>query len=354
MMAGMATEFEHELVTGRVVFAPGAVARVPDEVERLGARRVLLIGGGHDVALLDRVAGDLGERIRGRIGEVVQHVPIASVTAATDQARALDADLLLCVGGGSATGLAKAVALRTGLRILAVPTTYAGSEMSPIWGVTGDDGKVTGRDSAALPVVVVYDPGLTVGLPAGLSVVSGLNALAHAAEGVYAPAVSPVVRLVAQEAARALARGIARVGAAPTDAGVRSDLLYGAFLAGVTLGNAAMGLHHKVCHVLGGSHDLPHAETHAVLLPYSLAHNRGAPGLDLLAAALGGDDAATAVRDLGTAAGAPASLVALGFDPAGTGKVARVVADADFPNPRPVTFEGVRALLAKACDGAQP
>jgi len=378
------TSFVHELATGRVVFGAGALTRVADEVRRLHARRVLLIGGGHEKAYADLIADDLGELLAGRIDEVVQHVPVAVADQATGTATELAADLLLCVGGGSATGLAKAVALRRGIPILAVPTTYAGSEMSDIWGLTDGDRKTTGRDQRVLPRVVVYDPELTLSIPAELTATSGMNSLAHAVEALYAPDASPIVGLIAEESVRALAGALPVCVQRPADLDGRSGALYGAFLAGVALGNATMGVHHKVCHVLGGAYNLPHGGIHSAVLPYATAYNRDhAPeAMRRIAAALGSGlgtgldtgldtglgtgpgtglgagpdtgDAALGVWRLADRIGAPTDLVSVGFDPAAIDEVAAAVAAAPPTNPRPVTEQGIRRLLAAACRGEPP
>jgi maleylacetate reductase len=265
--------FVYDVPASRVVFGVGRIRQVPDEVELLGAERVLLIAGGREKKYADELAVALGSRLVDRIGEVVMHVPAALAAAAHEQTEQSRADLLVCLGGGSAIGLAKAVALRTRLPILAVPTTYAGSEMTPIWGVTDGGRKTTGRDRTVLPATVVYDPALTTSLPADISAASGMNALAHLVEGLYAPDASPVTAVLAEEGIRALADALPRVVVAPGDLDARACALYGAWLAGWVLGTAGMGLHHKICHVLGGAYNLPHAGTHSAVLPFVTAYN---------------------------------------------------------------------------------
>lgn len=206
--------FVQDVPSSRVVFA-GTITSVPDEVERLGASRVLLISGGYEQAYADRVVVDLESRIATRITHVIPHVPASTGHATTEQARADAVDLLLCVGGGSATGLAKAVALETGLPILAMASTYAGSEMTPMWGLTKDVRKVTGRDRIVVPKTVIYDPELTVSLLADISAASGMNALAHLAEGLYAPNATPTSALQAAEGVRVLASALPKVVAEP-------------------------------------------------------------------------------------------------------------------------------------------
>ncbi|GLZ09205.1 maleylacetate reductase [Actinomadura sp. NBRC 104412] len=350
----MTDRFVHEHGASRVVFGVGALDRAGDEVARLGARRVLLIADRHSAAYADTLAGLLGDRVRGRIRETATHVPGALADAAAEKAAAHDADLLLCVGGGSATGLAKAVALRTRLPIVAVPTTYAGSEMTPIWGSTRDGRKETGRDPAVRPVTVIYDPALTTALPATLSAASGMNALAHLVEAAYAPRLSPLTAAVADQGIRILAEALPRVVTDPEDMAARSGALQGAWLAGWVLGTTTMGLHHKLCHVLGGFFGLPHAATHSALLPYVTAFNRGAPRLGRVARALGATDAATGLWDLRATIGAPAGLAELGFGAAEIDKVAGLVAAEPPAGPRPVEPAGVRAILRAALDGARP
>jgi maleylacetate reductase len=349
-------DFVHELVTGRVVFGAGSIAQVADEVRRLGSSRVLIIGGGHEKAYIDRIVSDLGQLVAGRIEEVVQHVPVEVARTAIGLSDRLDADLLLPVGGGSSIGLAKAIARERGLPILAVPTTYAGSEMSPIWGLTEGHRKITGRDPRVQPRVVVYDPNTTLSMPQHLTATSGMNALAHAVEARYAPDVSPLVALAAEQSVQAFAWALPALAVSPQDSAARSDALYGAFLAGVSLGNAAMGIHHKICHVLGGAYNLPHGDIHSAVLPYAIAFNRhDAPeAMSRIAAALRSEDAAAGSWQLAHTIGAPTDLISTGFDPHQIDAVAEVVATATFHNPRRVTIEGVRDLLTAACAGSKP
>jgi maleylacetate reductase len=350
------TPFVHDAAATRVVFAPGALASVGAEVERLAAQRVLLVVDVSQGAVADRIAEQLGDRVVARIDETVMHVPVDVARAAVDTAKASAADAVVSVGGGSATGLAKAVALETALPILAVPTTYAGSEMTPIWGLTEDNRKTTGRDPRVLPRVVVYDPELTVSLPAPVSAASGMNAIAHCVEGLYAPGASPVTTLLAAEGIRALADALPKVVADGSDINARSEALYGAWLAGWTLGTAGMGVHHKVCHVLGGTFDLPHAQTHAAVLPYAAAFNadHASAAMARTATALGANEAPGGLWDLARAIGAPTSLTELGFSIEQVDEAAALVVAAPPANPRPVDLAGIRELLRAACAGTRP
>eukprot|EP01032_Pedospumella_encystans_P003692 gene3692-4368_t len=201
------------------------------------------------------------------------HVPIETAREAREVARRLDADCAVAIGGGSTTGLGKAIALDSGLPILAIPTTYAGSEMTPIYGITEAGLKKTGKDARVLPRAVIYDPELTLSLPVAMSVTSGINAIAHAAEGLYAVDANPIMDLMAVEGIAALGRALPVLRASAQDVAARGDALYGAWLCGTVLGNVGMALHHKLCHTLGGSFNLPHAETHTIVLPHALAYN---------------------------------------------------------------------------------
>jgi maleylacetate reductase len=348
--------FVHEALPVRVVFGVGSLASVGEETERLGASRVVLIAGGHEKAFADVVAAALGPRLAGRFEDVQPHVPLAVAETARSVARELRADALVSIGGGSATGLAKAVALDTGLPIVAVPTTYAGSEMTTIYGITSDSRKQTGRDPRVLPKTVLYDPALTVTLPPGLSAASGMNALAHCVEATYAEGANPLRSAIAGEGIRALAAGLPVVVRAPDDLDARGEVLLGAWLAGTVLASGGVGIHHKICHVLGGTFGLSHAETHAVVLPHVVAFNAGAApaALALVARALGHDDPAAAIFDLGHDSGLPSSLAALGMPEDGLDEAARLVVAAAPPNPRPVDEAGVRALLADAFSGRRP
>jgi alcohol dehydrogenase class IV len=348
--------FEFEAHIPRVVFAAGALQRLSAEVERLGARRALVLSTPDQEGAARRVAEMLGERGAGVFARAVMHVPIETAREAREEARRLDADCAVAIGGGSTTGLGKAIALDSGLPIIAVPTTYAGSEMTPIYGLTEGGVKKTGRDPRVLPRTVIYDPELTLTLPAGLSVMSGINALAHAAEGLYAQDLNPVIALMAEEAIRALAAALPKVHAAPSDLAARRDALYGAWLAGSVLGHVSMGLHHKLCHTLGGSFNLPHAEVHTVILPHALAYNAGAApqALERISRALGGAEPAHALHALAADLEAPTSLREIGMPADGLDRAADLAAAAPYPNPRPLDRDALRALLQRAYDGAAP
>ncbi|HZD65114.1 MAG TPA: maleylacetate reductase, partial [Acidimicrobiales bacterium] len=348
-------DFDYEALPARVVFGAGAArARLAGEVEALGARRVLVVAAAAEEALARELVGPLGDRVAGFFADVSPHVPVPVAEAARARAGDLGADALLSVGGGSTTGTAKAVALTTGLPIVAVPTTYAGSEVTPVWGLTEAGRKTTGTDRAVLPAVVVYDPDLTRSLPPGLSGASGLNAMAHCVEAFWAPRHNPVSALFAEEGIAALARGLPGVVADGADRAARSDALYGAYLAGVAFATTGSGLHHKICHVLGGAWDLPHAETHAIVLPHVVAFNAPAvpEAAGRIARALGADDPARGLSDLAGRLGIPRGLGEVGLPEDALPEAAGLVAPVVPPdNPRPVEAGDLEGLLRAAWAG---
>jgi maleylacetate reductase len=348
--------FVHAPLAQRVVFGAGSLGQVASELDAMGPRRVLVLSTPGQRALGEKVVAVIGERAAGLHAEARMHVPVPVAEAAAARATGLGADALLAAGGGSTIGLAKAVALSTGLPILALPTTYSGSEGTSIWGLTEGGAKTTGRDPRALPQVVVYDPSLTLDLPVGISTVSGLNAIAHAVEVLYAPDATPVTALMAEEGIRALATALLILMEAPRDTGARSEALYGAWLCGTVLGQATMGLHHKLCHALGGGFDLPHAETHSVILPHAAAFNAPAApeAMARIARALGAEDAPLGLWELARRLGAPPSLAALGMRTEDLPRAVRLATASPYANPRPVTEEGVAALLARALAGDAP
>jgi len=299
--------FVYDQPATRVIFGVGALDRVQEEVKRLGARRAIVLSTPEQRAVAEEVMRRLGDMAAGLFTEAVMHVPIETARAARDMARELGADCYVAVGGGSTTGLGKAIALETGMPILAVPTTYAGSEMTPIYGITEGGLKKTGRDRRVLPRTVLYDPTLTVSLPAHISGPSGMNAIAHCVEGLYAEDANPIMTLLAAEGIRALTRSLPIVVREPGNLEARSDALYGAWLAGSVLGAVGMAIHHKLCHVLGGTFNLPHADTHTIVLPHTVAFNREAApeAMRIAAEALGAKDAARGIYDLIKRIGAP-------------------------------------------------
>jgi maleylacetate reductase len=350
-------DFTYEQHTNRVVFGVGSRRKVPAEVAGLGASKVFLIA--------DHAAMSVGEEIRAALGhavvatwtDVVQHVPVDLAERARAAVTTSGADVVVSVGGGSATGLAKAIALSHRLPIVAVPTTYAGSEQTPIYGMTGGRHKATGRDPIVVPRVVVYDPELTVGLPAGVTGPSAFNALAHSVEALYSTGANPVTTALALEGICSIHDHLGGAISNGADLVARSGVLYGAYLSGMALGTTSAGLHHKICHVLGGTFNLVHADAHSVILPHVTSFNRTAVADMLrLELALGnpGVDPGIALWELARSTGVPTTLEELGLRAEDLPEAAsRVFAELP-PNPRPVTEVDLLILLQAAFAGTRP
>ncbi|MGW2934043.1 maleylacetate reductase and hydroxyquinol 1,2-dioxygenase domain-containing protein [Streptomyces sp. NPDC001156] len=348
--------FVHSSRSSRVVFGFGTVDRLREEVGRLGCSRVLLLSSRVPADASARVREALGDLVVAEFDGAVMHTPVEVTEQALAVLRDASADCLVAVGGGSTTGLSKALALRTDLPQVILPTTYAGSEVTPVLGETRDGRKVTQSSAAILPETVVYDVNFSSTLPLGLSVTSGVNALAHAVEALYSAEANPLTDQQALDAISRIARALPRLADDPADPEARADLLHAAWLAGTCLATVGMGLHHKLCHTLGGSFDLPHAETHTVVLPHAMAYNAPAVPevMRRIADALGTADAPSGVHDLVTSLGGPTSLRDLGMPESGLARAAELAAATPYPNPREVTAEGVAALLSDAWHGRRP
>ncbi|EGY02668.1 maleylacetate reductase [Nitrospirillum viridazoti Y2] len=284
------------------------------------------------------------------------HTPVDTTLRAMDEVGRRETDCLVALGGGSTIGLAKAIALRTDLHQIAIPTTYAGSEATPILGETENGVKTTQSSARILPEVILYDVDLTLSLPPALSVTSGINAIAHAVEGLYSQQSNPIISLIAEEGIRALTSGLPRIVADPSDTEARSNALYGAWLCGTTLGAVGMAIHHKLCHALGGAFDLPHSQTHTVILPHALAYN--APyvidALNRIERAIGTENAPLALYNLAKSLGAPTSLKELGMPREGLDRIVELTFKKQYWNPAPLEEARLRGLLLRAWEGAPP
>ena len=348
--------FVYQANASRVVFGAGSVQHLAREIDALGARRALVLCTPGQTGAARVVAELLGDRAAGIFAGAVMHVPIETARAARDEAKRLGADCAVAIGGGSTTGLGKAIALDSGMPIIAIPTTYAGSEMTSIYGLTDAGIKKTGRDARVLPRTVIYDPELSVSLPIGLSVTSGLNAIAHAAAALYAFDGNPITALMAEEGIRAIGVALPKLVVDPESLDARADALYGAWLCGTVLGAVSMGLHHKLCHTLGGTFDLPHADVHTIVLPHALAYNatHAPEAMKRIARALGAPSAAAGVFDLARRLRAPVALRDIGMPAEGLDRAADLAVQDQYPNPRPLERAAIRALLQNAFDGARP
>lgn len=358
-MAGRSTDplnFEHVTLGQKVLFGAGQAADLlAAEVSGRGARRVMVIAGVREMELARRVTGQIDVHVWHT--EVVMHVPVEVAKRARTIAREENIDLIVSVGGGSTVGLAKAIALTEGLPIVAVPTTYAGSEATNVWGMTEAERKTTGIDDAVLPCTVIYDSDLTLSLPVEMSVASGLNAIAHCVDSMWAPKADPINAALAIEGIRALSEGLPLIVQEPTGRRGRDLVLYGAYLAAVSFASAGSGIHHKICHTLGGTFNLPHAQTHAVVLPYVLAFNGAhAPQAEArMAEAFGAQSALAGLNRLRGKVSAPVRLADYGFDVADVAAAARIALEIiPASNPRPVTVGSLSDLLVAATLGDAP
>lgn len=349
----MMRDFVYTGMLARVVFGAGALARLPQEIERLGLRRVMLLATPQQAGSAQATAAQLGAVAVGVFAEATMHTPVEVTQRALQAVAQCHADGLIAIGGGSTTGLAKAIALRTDLPQIIVPTTYAGSEMTPILGETREGIKTTQQSPKVLPEIVIYDVDLTLGLPAKLSATSGMNAIAHAVEALYARESNPITSLMAEEGVTVFARALPAIVDDPRDREARSEALYGAWLCGMCLGAVGMALHHKLCHTLGGSFDLPHSETHAVVLPHAVAYNAPAApeAMARLARALGVADPAAGLHQLALRIGAPVALKDLGMPQQGIARAAQLALANPYWNPRPLELAGITRLIEDAWNG---
>ncbi len=348
--------FVYEGRPQRVLFGPGRRAEAPEVVRALGVGRALVLSTPEQKESAEHVAGILGRLAVGHFFGATMHTPIE----VTEQAIAIfdehEADCVVAIGGGSTTGLAKAIALRTDAPQLIVPTTYAGSEVTPVLGETAEGEKQTIRSPKVVPDAVIYDVELTLSLPVQLSATSGMNAMAHAVEALYAKDRNPVVEMMAAEGLRAFASALPVVVSAPQDIEARTSAQYGAWLCGMCLASTSMALHHKLCHVLGGTFDLPHAETHAIILPHAVAYNAPAApeAMKVIAAALGADDAAGGLYALAQSLNIPLALKEIGMPEDGIDHAVAMTIRDSYWNPLPLDVDAIRALLRHAYEGSAP
>jgi len=342
-------------MTTRVVFGSGTLARTGDEVARLGHSRALVLSTPHQRPEAEALATLLGDRAVGVFSEAAMHTPVEITARALAAYNAAGATCVVALGGGSTIGLGKAIAVRTGADQIAIPTTYAGSEMTDILGETADGAKTTRRDPAIRPEVVIYDVDLTLNLPVAMTVTSALNAIAHAAEALYAPDRNPVILLMCRDALEIFRDALPDLVAKPQDHPARASTLYAAWCCSTALGQVSMALHHKLCHTLGGAFNTPHAETHAILLPHTVGFNAGAvPGLLAPIADVFGTTAGGGLHDFAARLGAPLRLADLGLTPADLDRAAALAVQTPYPNPRPFDQADIRAVLQAAWEGARP
>lgn len=348
--------FTYTGLPARVVFGTGTTATLPAEVAALGITKALILSTPPQAGDAQALADLLGDASAGVFTEATMHTPVDVTARAMAAFEAAGADGVVSVGGGSTIGLGKAIALRNDTPQVVLPTSYAGSEMTPIIGQTEAGKKTTQRTLKVLPETVIYDVNHTLSLPAQMTVTSGMNAIAHAVEALYAEQANPVLSLMAEDGIAKMVAALHKVQDTPQDLGARSDALYGAWLCAVCLGSGGVALHHKLCHVLGGSFDLPHAETHTIVLPHALAYNAPAipDAMEALRRATGSDTPAAALFDIAKAGGVPTSLQEIGMPRDGIARAVEITLENPYFNPRSLEKEALTALLTSAWEGRKP
>ncbi len=348
--------FKYTGLPGRVIFGDGTLGQLKEELAHLDCKSAMVITTAFQKDLGQNILSTLGELGAVLYTNAQMHTPVDTTNEAMALVSKNAVDCFIPVGGGSTIGLSKALALRTNLPQIAIPTTYAGSEMTPILGQTEKGLKTTLRDMKVLPDSVIYDVSLTMSLPQTMSGLSGINAIAHAVEALYAEDKNPIISMKATEGIRALYSALSKIMIDPADRGARSDALYGAWLCASCLGSVGMALHHKLCHTVGGTFNLPHAETHAIILPHAIAYNyhTARDAMHKLCDALGSDQPYNALYNLTKSIGAPISLKALGMPESGIQQATDLAMKNQYYNPRPLEADAIKTLLAKAWRGDAP
>lgn len=349
--------FEYTAHPARVIFGSGTIKKLPEELTRFKLSRPVILSTPEQTGHAEQVKQVLQGKVAGLFGEATMHTPTDVTERAVHFATSCNADSIVSIGGGSTIGLGKAISIRIGLYHIAIPTTYAGSEVTPILGETADGRKETRSDPKIRPGTVIYDVDYTLTLPVMLSATSGVNAIAHAVEALYACNTNPIISLLAQEGIRALATALPEIMKEPESQTARSTALYGAWLCGTCLGNVGMSLHHKLCHTLGGSFNLPHAQTHTIVLPHALSYN--APkipkALKRLTEALPGrdGDAVQGLNVLLSKLKVERGLKAYGMKESDIDEAADIAVSKPYWNPRDVERSAVRELIRRAWAGEE-
>lgn len=349
-------EFRYRAAPADVIFRAGALDELPSVVSERQLTRVLVVTTNAQRFLVDNIARRIPNAIGGAFTDAAMHTPVEVTEKALESVRDLGIDGIIAIGGGSAIGLSKALSWRTGLPQIVCPTTYAGSEMTPILGETSGGLKKTFSDPKVRPAYVIYDVELTLGLPVSMSITSGMNAIAHAVEALYAKDANPVISTMAENGVKAMATALPLIASRPDDIVARSYALYGAWLCATCLGSVGMALHHKLCHTLGGTFGLPHAELHTAMLPHAFAYNASSvpEAVEALKRALDSSDPAQTLFDLPKSLGAEMSLKRLGMPRQGVADASRLALENPYYNPRPLEHSAIESLILDAWEGNVP
>ncbi|KAK0203107.1 iron-containing alcohol dehydrogenase [Desarmillaria ectypa] len=348
--------FVYNALPSRVVFGNGTLNQVVQEVTNLGCSKALILTTPRQVAKGEKLKELVSNKAVGIYTNATVHTPTNVTDDAVGVVQKLGADVIIAVGGGSTIGLAKAIALRTDLPQIVIPTTYAGSEATPIIGQTENGLKTTQKTLKVLPEVIIYDVSLTVTLPPRITITSGLNAIAHAVEALYSKEANPITDTLAEQGISRIARALPVIMNDPENLDARSEALYGAWACGACLGAVGMGMHHKLCHTVGGTFNMPHAETHTVILPHAMAYNApyAQEAMEKVGNSLSVPNAAQGIFDLSKSLGAPSTLKELGMKEEDLEKAADIASKSPYPNPAPLEKEGLLQLLKNAYGGVRP
>jgi maleylacetate reductase len=350
----MISKFAYRSDPVRIVFGAGTVTALRTETEFHKISRLLVLCSHSRADFARRVTESIADRRIGFCDTAGQTMPREAFDNILADIKRHDADGFVVVGGGSPIGLAKAAAATTGLPYIAIVTTYSGSEMAARWyiGVAGD--RVNGESATALPATAIYDPELTLELPARVSAASGMNAMAHAVESLYGIDTNPVVQTMAEEAIRRLGSSLPCIVKNPRDLVARTDALYGAWLAANF--RAAVGLEHAIAQRVRQWFNLDHAHTHAVAVPYATGFNAAAAteAMARIRRALDVEDAARGLYDLNVRLGLPTGLKDLGLAEKDLGNAVEVVSAVKITHPRPVSKADLENVIAQAFAGAPP
>lgn len=355
-MAGDAITFTLEPSPIRVVFGAGRAGETAAEVARLGARRVLFCTTRGGVARSRAILDALGDVVAGIFDGAEPHCPEPVLRAALARFGELGADGVVALGGGSTVGLGKFLRVESGKPCIMLPTTYSGSEQTPILGMKVGEEKRTRVDPGCMPSTVIYDPLLTLGLSAHDTATIGMNSLAHCVEGLYPKQPDAVAALLAEEGIRRHALGLERSVQAPDDLEARSEAMFGGYLGGVVIRITGLAIHHRICHVLGGHYGIAHGDSNSVILPQATAYNAAAAPAAMAAIrrALGVGDAACGLFDLAVRMGAPTDLRSLGMPASDIPACAEEIVRTLKYNPRPADVPSVIRLLDNAWHGRRP
>jgi len=353
-MLHLRSAFKHQSARTTVHFGAGAIQQLASNVEELGCKRVLILSRPNQSHEALRVAAYLGPLAAGIYASAVERSPPFIADDAIEHLRQTEADCTVAIGGGSAIGLSKAIALQTDVHQIVVPTTYSGSEVTPLLNHRDNDRNTILADPKILPEVVVYDPELTLDLPLRTTVSSAISAMSHAVEALYARNSTPISSMLAHEGLRAFAGALPILLEEPKNETARGEVLYGAWLCGTVLGQVEMALHHKLCDVLGHAFGLPHALVHSVILPHAIAYNEPAARSLLVPVCevLGGYSASNALDTFVRKVGAPRSLRELGLVESDLDRVTALINSEAFQNPEKVTSVGIRRIMQRAWEGA--